>query len=256
MLTAHGVTHAGHVRKTNEDTLLVDLGLGLFLVADGMGGHTAGDVAAQLAVDTIQAFVARSRDGDNCTWPFGIDPDSSLAANRLRSAVQLANRRVFRASESRDEYTGMGSTVAAVLVEDDRMAFAGVGDSRIYAYTEAGFSQLTTDDSWVATVLARDPEVDQATLATHPMRHVLTNAIGAREETEVEVGERTFAPGEVLLLCSDGLYGGLDDETLAGVMGGMGSSTEVEGAVEQLLGAALAQGGEDNITALLMRRTA
>jgi protein phosphatase len=256
MLTAHGVTHTGHVRKTNEDTLLVDFDLGLFVVADGMGGHSAGEIAAQLAVDTVRAFVARSQDGDKCTWPFGIDPDSSLAANRLRSAVQLANRRVFRASESRDEYTGMGSTVVAALVEDDRMAFAGVGDSRIYAYTDAGLSQLTTDDSWVATVLARDPEVDTESLARHPMRHVLTNAIGAREETEVEVGERTLADGEVLLLCSDGLYGGVDNETLVSVMGSMNTGTEVAAATDQLLGAALDLDGKDNITALLVRRTA
>lgn len=124
MLTAHGVTHTGHVRKTNEDTLLIDLDLGLFLVADGMGGHAAGDVAAHLTADTVRSFVARSQDGDNCTWPFGIDPDSSLAANRLRTAVQLANRRVFRESERRDEYSGMGSTMVAALIKDDRMAFS------------------------------------------------------------------------------------------------------------------------------------
>ncbi len=256
MLTAHGVTHTGHVRKTNEDALLVDPDLGLFLVADGMGGHSAGEVASRLAVDTIRAFVERSRDGDDCTWPFGIDPDSSLAANRLRSAVQLANRRVFRASESRDEYTGMGSTVVAALIEGDQMAFAGVGDSRIYVYSEAGLSQLTTDDSWVATVLARDPEVDEASLARHPMRHVLTNAIGAREETEVEIGERPLTGGEVLLFCSDGLYGSVNAETLASAMASMGSGTGVAAAADQLLEAALERGGKDNITALLLRRTA
>jgi protein phosphatase len=260
MLTAHGVTHTGYVRKANEDTLLVDHDLGLFLVADGMGGHSCGEVASRLAAETIRAFVARTRDGDKCTWPFGIDPDSSLAVNRLRTAVQLANRRVFRASESRDEYAGMGSTVVVALIEDDRLAFAGVGDSRVYAHTDAGLTQLTNDDSWVATILARDPEVDEAALATHPMRHVLTNAIGAREETEVEVGERTLAGREVLLLCSDGLHGALDDETLAGVLGNLGNigsgggEDEVAVAAEQLLRAALETGGKDNITALVVRR--
>ena len=253
MLTVHGVTHTGHVRKTNEDTLLIDLDLGLFLVADGMGGHVAGEVAARLAADTIRSFVARSREGGKCTWPFGIDPDFSFAANRLRTAVRLANRRVFRASESRDEYTGMGSTVVVALIEDDQLAFAGVGDSRIYTYTDASLTQLTSDDSWVATVLARDPEVDAASLATHPMRHVLTNAIGARNETEVEIGDRTLADGEVLLLCSDGLYGGLDNATLADIMG---SGAEVAVAVQQLLDAALERGGNDNITALLLKQTA
>ncbi|MDE0828507.1 MAG: protein phosphatase 2C domain-containing protein [Vicinamibacterales bacterium] len=225
MLTSHGVTHTGHARKTNEDILLVDLDLGLFLVADGMGGPTGGEVAARLTADTVHSFVARSRDGGKCTWPFGIDPGSSFAANRLRTAVQLANRRVFRESEHRDDYTGMGSTVVAALI----------------------------DDSWVTTMLARDPEADAASLAIHPMRHVLTNAIGAREETEVEIGERVLVDGEVLLLCSDGLHGGLNDETLAGIMG---SGVEVAAAAQQLRDATLDRGGNDNITALLLRRTA
>lgn len=253
MLTAHGVTHAGHVRTTNEDTLLADQDLGLFLVADGMGGHTAGEVAARMTADTVRSFVARSRDGSDCTWPFGIDPDASLAANRLRTAVKLANRRVFRVGESHDDYTGMGSTVVVTLVEGDRMVFAGVGDSRIYVYAGAGLDQLTTDDSWVATILARDPEVDAATLGTHPMRHVLTNAIGAREDTDVEVGERTLVSGELVLLCSDGVHGALDSATMARIIG---HDVPVSRAAQHLLDAALERGGRDNITALLLRQTA
>ena len=253
MLTSHGVTHTGHARKTNEDILLVVLDLGLFLVADGMGGPTGGEVAVRLTADTVHSSVARSRDGGKCTWPCGIDPGSSFAANRLRTAVQLANRRVFRESEHRDDYTGMGSTVVAALIDDGRMAFAGVGDSRVYAYAVAGLTQLTTDDSWVTTMLARDPEADAASLAIHPMRHVLTNAIGAREETEVEIGERVLVDGEVLLLCSDGLHGGLNDETLASIMG---SGVEVAAAAQQLREATLDRGENDNITALLLRRTA
>ena len=253
MLTAHGVTHTGHVREANEDALLVDHDLGLFLVADGMGGHAAGEVASRLVVDTIRSFVAQSQDGNKFTWPFGIEPGSSLAANRLRTAAHLANRRVFRASESRDEYTGMGSTVVAALVEGDQIAFAAVGDSRVYACTNASLTQITTDDSWVATMLARDPQADPATLATHPMRHVLTSEIGAREETEVELVERTFVDGEVFLLCSDGLYGDLDDETLANIMG---SGEALPVVAQQLLDAALEGGGHDNITALLLQRTA
>ena len=210
MVTAYGETHIGHVRKINQDHLLSDPDLGLYLVADGMGGHSAGEVASRLTVDPIRAFVARSQDGAKCTWPFGIDPDSSFATNRLRTAVQLANRRVFRASESNDDYTGMGSTVVAVLVEEHAMTFASVGDSRLYVLSTDGLTQLTTDDSWVAEILARDPEADPDALAAHPMRHVLTNAIGAREETEVEIGQRELAEDDVVLLCSDGLHGELD----------------------------------------------
>lgn len=250
MLTAGGVTHLGHVRKTNEDHLLVDLDLGLFLVADGMGGHTAGEVASRMTADCIRAFVARSQSGDKCTWPFGIDPGASFAANRLSTAVKLANRRVYRAAENHDDYSGMGSTVVAALVADDRVVWAGVGDSRVYSCSADGLRQLTTDDSWVATILARDPEVDAVSLATHPMRHVLTNAIGARDDTDVEVGERQLADGETLLLCSDGVHGAVDDETLARLVGG---TDGVDAIAQRLLDAALAQGGKDNITALVLR---
>jgi len=253
MLTAHGVTHTGHVRKTNEDALVVDVDLGLFLVADGMGGHAAGEVASRLSSETIRAFIARSRDGAKCTWPFGIKPDASFAYNRLLTAVQLANRRVFRTSESRDDYTGMGSTVVVTLIDGDLMTYAAVGDSRIYVYADGEIRQLTTDDSWVAAMMARDPEFDEAALAEHPMRHVLTNAIGAREETEVEVGEHRLADGELVLLSSDGLHGALDDAKLAEIMG---AGDEVAVAAQRLLAAALERSGSDNITALLIRRTA
>ena len=251
MLTAHGVTHVGHVRKTNEDHLLVDLDLGLCLVADGIGGHIAGEVASRMAVETIRAFIARSQDGGNCTWPFGIDPDASFAVNRLNTAVKLANRRVFRASESIDDYTGMGTTIVGALVEGDRVAFGGLGDSRLYACTHDSVTQLTSDDSWVATVLARDPEVDETSLAAHPMRHVLTSAIGARDETDVEVGERTWREGETLVLCSDGVHGALDDQTLARLSAGDGP---IDASAQRLLDAALAVGGKDNITAVVLRR--
>ena len=194
MLTSHGVTHPGRVRKTNEDSLFADPALGLFVVADGMGGHNAGEVASRLAVEAIKGFLARSPDGDDFTWPYGIDPELSFPGNRLMTAIKLANRRVFKAGESRDEYTGLGTTVVAALIDDDQLTFSGVGDSRIYVCAGGTLEQITQDDSWVATVLAREPGMDDdAALATHPMRHVLTNVLGAREQIEMEVSERTLA---------------------------------------------------------------
>ena len=250
MLTGHGVTHPGRVRKNNEDSLLSDPGLGLFLVADGMGGHNAGEVASRLAVEAIKGFLSRSAGGDDFTWPYGIDPRLSFAGNRLMTAIRLANRRVFKAGESRDEYTGLGTTIVAALIEDDALTFSGVGDSRIYVCASGTLEQITQDESWVATVLAREPGMeDAAALATHPMRHVLTNVLGAREQMEMQVGERTFAPGERLLLCSDGLHGALDDATLLGVLAASASANE---AAEELVRLALERDGSDNITALVV----
>jgi protein phosphatase len=249
-LTAHGVTHPGNVRKSNEDSLLSDPGLGLFIVADGMGGHNAGEVASRLAVEAIKGFLSLSHDGQDFTWPYGLNPSLSFHANRLMTSVKLANRRVFKVGESRDEYTGLGTTVVAALIEEGQLIVAGVGDSRIYSHRDGKLDQITQDDSWVATVLARDPGRDEASLASHPMRHVLTNVLGAREQLDMDVDERPATEPETLLLCSDGLHGALDDKTLEKVLS---SDDSAEAMAERLVKLALERDGSDNITALVVR---
>jgi len=251
-IVAHGVTHPGRVRKVNEDSLICDPAQGLFIVADGMGGHNAGEVASRLAIEAITGFLAMSRDGEDFTWPYGLNPALSFHGNRLMTAIKLANRRVFKVGESRDEYTGLGTTVVAALVDESELMFSGVGDSRIYCYSGGKLEQLTEDDSWIATILARDPGKgkDDGALAAHPMRHVLTNVLGAREQLDMDVLERTFAPGDVLLLCSDGLHGALDDKTLESVLA---SGKSVELMAEELVRLALERDGNDNITALVVR---
>jgi protein phosphatase len=248
-LVAHGVTHAGRVRKNNEDALSFDANLGLFLVADGMGGHNAGEVASALAVEAIQGFLVRSKPGDDFTWPYGIDPTLSFLGNRLSTAIKLANRRVFKAGESHDSYTGLGTTVVAMAVEDDQCAFSGVGDSRIYLWAEGRLEQLTRDDSWVATVLAREPSMDEAAIASHPMRHVLTNVIGAREPIDMDIHERALRGGERFLLCSDGLHGVLDDAQLERVLASGGTPTAM---ADDLIRQALDRNAPDNVTALIV----
>jgi serine/threonine protein phosphatase PrpC len=250
MLTAHGVTNAGLVRKNNEDALFWDASLGLFLVADGMGGHNAGEVASNIAVEAIKGFLIRSRESEEITWPYGLDPTLSFHGNRLMTSIQLANRRVFKAGESRDEYTGLGTTVVAALIDNDRLTFSGVGDSRIYSFLEGKLDQLTEDDSWMATVLAQDTGRDAAALSSHPMRHVLTNVLGARDQMDMEVSERALTCGETLLLCSDGLHGALDDQSLEAVLA---SGKTVEAIAEALVSLALERDGADNITALVVR---
>jgi PPM family protein phosphatase len=249
-LTAYGITHPGRVRPTNEDALLWDAPTGLFIVADGMGGHQAGEVASRLAIETVRNFLEDSRGDHDLTWPYGFNPELSLNANRLVTAVKLANRRIFRAGEEKEDYAGMGTTIVAALVDNAHVTFCGVGDSRLYLVSGGAFTQLTHDDSWVATVLAHDPALDQTTLAHHPMRHVLTNVVGARDETEVEIGERAIAPGDLLLLCTDGLYGALDDPTMQTILGRTGRLEEM---AERLVFAALERNASDNVTALLVR---
>jgi serine/threonine protein phosphatase PrpC len=146
LLSAHGATHPGR-RASNEDALLVDAGLGLFLVADGMGGHKAGEVAARLTIETIHEFIAHSGDARDLTWPYGVRPELSVDGNRLRTAVRLANTRVLDVSEDRAEYAGMGTTVVAALAREHRLTFVGVGDSRVYLWRRGALAQLTEDDS-------------------------------------------------------------------------------------------------------------
>lgn len=250
MLEAFAISDPGLVRKGNEDGYICNDALKLFVVADGMGGHSAGEVASRLAVETVEGFIRRSHDDSDFSWPYGVDPQLTLAGNRLRTAVHLANRRVFRASESCDDYTGMGTTLTGVLLTDDRVAYGHVGDSRLYALDEGGFRQVTRDDTWIATILANDPSMTPADVARHPMRHVLTNVLGARDQVDVQLGEFRLKPGVLFLLCSDGLYGMTTDEALEREMRAGGP---LDAMAKRLLQAALDGGGHDNVTAVLVR---
>ncbi len=247
-LVAYGTTDRGPVRPINEDCMEVDLALGVFIVADGMGGHNAGEIASRLASDTIRGFFKRTTEVDEFTWPFGIDPRLSYDANRLLTAVKLANRRVFRAGESRDDYTGMGTTVVAVVAGRSRAAYAAVGDSRIYSFVDGRLEQLTRDESWTAA-LGGEAGLDAGMVGGHPMRHVLTNVIGARDDVQAQVGERELARGERLLLCSDGVHGALDDASIADILA---SEAGARAASEALVASALARGATDNVTAVVV----
>ncbi len=252
MIEAFGITDAGRVRKSNEDALLVCGELGLFAVADGMGGHQAGEVASRLAIESLEAFVRRSIDDVDMTWPFGLDPRLSLKVNRLRSAILLANRRVVDAAASRAELSGMGATLTAVLVDGGQMAFGHVGDSRLYVRSGGTLRQLTKDDSWIAT-LATAANLGPEEIARHPMRHVLTNVLGARQEVGIQLSECALNDGDLLIACSDGLSGAVNDETLLALVSG---DDGLEAKARSLVKAALDSGGRDNITAVLIRYSA
>jgi protein phosphatase len=232
--------------------LYCDTASGLFVVADGMGGHQAGEVASHMAVETIRTFLESTHGDRDLTWPYGFNPQLSFNGNRLVTAVKLANHRVFQQGEEQQAYSGMGTTIVAALVERGQLTFCSVGDSRLYLMSPGRFTQLTHDDSWVATVLANEPGVDEASLAHHPMRHVLTNVIGARDDTEVEIGECPLRVNDTLLLCSDGLHGTLDDATIQLVLAGGGSAQDV---AQRLVGAALERQASDNVTVVVVRYT-
>ena len=245
MLRAHGVTDKGQVRPSNEDCYGIDLQLSLCVIADGMGGHRAGEVASRMAVDAVMEYVSRS--AVTTTWPFGFDESISDASNLLRTAVHIANARIFDAASMTPDYFGMGTTTVAVLERNGVLSVAHVGDSRLYLFADRKIHQVTDDDSWAASVLARDPQMDPAALQNHPMRNALTNVVGSRAKTTVHISEHTLSGGELLLLTTDGVHGVLSELSLAQMMA-RGDAKQI---ATSLIDAALSHGSRDNCTAVV-----
>lgn len=253
VLRAFGLTDKGRIRPTNEDFFAVREDLGLLVIADGMGGHNAGEVASHMSVETIVEFV-ESRSGDDldpdATWPFGFDPALSSDGNLLRSAVHMANARVLEAAMADQQYAGMGTTIVVARIHRGIMTIAHAGDSRLYLSADGSFNPMTLDDSWMATVLAEDPQADPVLLQQHPMRNALTNVVGSHARTDVHVTEARLNGGELLLLTTDGVHGVLDDSRLSALLK---SDDDLHGIAKQVIAAALARGSRDNCTAIVAR---
>jgi protein phosphatase len=249
-ITCEAVSDVGRKRKGNEDALILNEDQKLYVVADGMGGHAAGEVASRVAVEAIAEFVALTGGNQEITWPFGLDDSISYEGNRLKTAVRHANSRVLEATRESAEYEGMATTVAAVLVDGETANLAHVGDSRIYLYHGGTIEQLTRDHSWVNEQIetgAISPEQARS----HPLRNVVTRALGGRADLLVDIQSRRMAPGDILLLCSDGLTTMVHDAEIARILGEAGG--DVQKAAAALVREANDKGGEDNITVLLLK---
>jgi len=254
VLRAFGLSDKGRVRPVNEDCFAIQEELGLCVIADGMGGHNAGEVAAQLAVDAVvdvvrSATAVAERDDTN-SWPFGYDPSLSHDGNLLRTAIHVASVHVLEAAGSAHQYAGMGTTIVAARIAGGRLSVAHAGDSRLYVLDRGRLCQLTTDDSWLASMLAHDPAADPAALQHHPMRNALTNVVGATARTDVHVAELSLAGGEALLLSTDGVHGVLDESRLEQIMV---EDDDPRAIAQHVVSAALARGSRDNCTAIVAR---
>ncbi len=246
----HALTDVGRKRKGNEDSLFVNPEQNLYVVADGMGGHAAGEVASKVAVEAINEFVCMTGGDEEITWPFGLDESMSYDGNRLKTAVRYANNKVLATTQESSEYEGMATTVVAALVDGQTANIAHVGDSRIYLHRNGGLVQLTSDHSWVNEQIQGGMlSADQA--RTHPLRNVVTRALGGRADLDVEMQVHEALPEDVLLLCSDGLTTMVPDPDIARILGA--AAGDVEKAARDLVDEANARGGEDNITVLLLR---
>jgi serine/threonine protein phosphatase PrpC len=234
-------------RKMNQDHHGWWPDLGLFVVADGMGGHKGGEVASHLAVETIQKFIADSAGTADITWPFGLEAKNSIDMNRLTTAVRLANRKIYNEGTKSPDLSGMGTTVVAALVAGDRMTLVSVGDSRIYRLRQGALEQLTEDDTWLASVLGAKQAEDAD--PSHPLRHVLTSVVGTRDDVKPGLREEQLEPGDRFILCTDGVHGKLDSASLTTVLSG--TATAADGATK-LVGEAITRGTSDNATAIVI----
>jgi protein phosphatase len=243
VLSAYGRTDKGP-RPTNEDCFAIREDLGLCVIADGMGGHNAGEVAARIAVDVVVEFVETS----DQAWPFGYDAALSVDSNILRTSILLASVRILETSMSAKDCAGMGTTIVAVRIVEGRLSVAHVGDSRLYMLSGGRLRQLTRDDSWLAAMLQHDPLADPWLLQQHPMRHALTNVVGSRPGTDVHVAEELLAGGERLLLSTDGVHGAVDDGRLEQLVAEGDDPREI---AEQVVATALMRGSRDNCTAIV-----
>src|SRR3954447_14175097 len=248
-LEAIGLTHVGRQRQHNEDTFLVAGEAKLFLVADGMGGHAAGEIASRIAVDSISEFILHTKEDDG-TWPHAYDEHFKRTTNHLMAAVKLANTRVLEAMRKDARLRGMGTTVVAGLADDQTMSIAHVGDSRAYLIRDSELSRITNDHSWVFEQVQAGM-LTEAEAEKHPLRNVITRALGGALSVTPDASEVESHPGDVYLLCSDGLTGMVPEEEILKLV--TANADDLEKACQELIDTANARGGLDNVTAILVK---
>lgn len=236
MLESSALSDKGCVRSNNEDYCLIEPDLGLYVLADGMGGAKAGERASRMAVDTVAEMVLLAQHRDSQV---------------LLAAVEEANRRVIQASHSDPTLEGMGTTLVAAMELEDGLSIASVGDSRAYLLDDDGFRVITDDQTWVNEV-GRPLGLDEESLRNHPMRHVLTMAIGASTPLTVNYYSVGLKSGSMVLMCSDGLHGVLDALQLEQILRGSRNGDTLEESCRKLIEAAKEAGGPDNVTAVIV----
>lgn len=234
-------TDIGRIRLVNEDRSIVQVDLNGFvlaIVADGMGGHQAGDIASQMAIEIIQEQLQ------------DLDKDMSVGSceEALQAAICKANQTIYEFAQSKEQYHGMGTTVVAILANEQFLAIGHIGDSRAYLATAEQMVQLTEDHSLV-TELLRSGQITAEEAIHHPRRNVLTRALGTDITVEVEAGHYEWKPNDIVLMCSDGLSGQLDNQALLNILH---KEQDLQWKVDQLVAEALLAGGDDNISVILL----
>jgi protein phosphatase len=249
-IISHGVSDVGLQREHNEDSFCILPEFELYIVADGMGGHKAGDVASKMATHAIASFFQATASED-ATWPFHFDPHLSVDENRLITGIKVANKKIFEASARHSDVQGMGTTVVGALFSksQNKVYVAHVGDSRCYRVRDDEITLLTRDHSLVNDYLLVMPDMTQEQKDELP-KNVITRALGMQDTVVVDLVPEQPKPNDYYVLCSDGLSGMIGDDAIKQAID---DAENVESAAKKLIELANAAGGEDNITVVVVK---
>lgn len=246
-LEVYGKTDPGRVRKNNEDNLLVDEELGLFIVADGMGGHSAGEVASKMAVDVVRDTFRRFIvDGGSAKIVGKVNPKFNERTNQLASCVRLSNQFIYESARSKPQHQGMGTTIDCFFVHKNKVSISHIGDSRIYLVRDGKLSQVTDDHSLVADQV-RQGILKQDEAEKSHLKNILTRALGVDENVEVDMTELDARDKDMLIACTDGLNKMVSDEEILKTVFAMKTPKMI---TEHLIDLANAAGGVDNTTVI------
>ena len=246
-IESSGITDIGRRREQNEDSLFYDDGMGLYVVADGMGGHNAGEVASKLVVETIRDYINQNRDTDQPENLVDTEEKLSIEAQKLLTSIHLSNRVVHQTALDNEDYKGMGSTVSAVYFTENTFIVANVGDSLVYLIRDGDIDLLSVPHTLVAEQAALDP--DNAELLWGDLKHVLTRAMGVDESVKADINEIPFFKEDIIVISSDGLTDKASPEEILELVNNQRSDQ----ACQRLVDLANERGGEDNITAIVLR---
>jgi serine/threonine protein phosphatase PrpC len=250
-LEVSGKTHVGKKRSQNEDSFLLMPEEGLCCVADGMGGHSSGEIASKLAVSEVYEFFKYTAEDKEATWPFKADRVLNYDENRLATALKLANQRIYEASYADTKYRGMGTTIAAIYCVKDTVYIGHVGDSRIYHFISAKkeLIQLTEDHSLLNDFI-RSKKPSSEEIQNFPHKNIIVRALGLKDKVQVDINRTLPSENDLFLICSDGLSGMIPISKILEILS---SESNLDAANEQLVDSANEAGGNDNITSVLAR---
>jgi protein phosphatase len=250
---ASGLTDVGRKRKHNEDNLFLSPPHGLYVVADGMGGHASGEVASQIAVETLGVFFDETSKDEEKTWPYKMNKKVSYQENRLMVGVKLSNKLIFQKAQADLRLKGMGTTIVVVFLRDDKVYVGHVGDSRVYRLRNNDTFDMLTEDHSLLNDYMKIKKLTPEEIENFPHKNVIVRALGMKERVEVDTSSHTIQKGDVFLLCSDGLSGLVDDDGLRDIV--IEHRHDLDICCQELINAANRNGGNDNITALLVEVT-